>query len=126
MIEEEILAQFSTSGLRKNQLTRAAKKWNMDFDLNFRHFSAVEREEFLDNIFPETKGTPPHGEPPTDPRHDNPNTGTAEPQLGPRSPSDSGGAGDAKELPPTPERTSPRCEWCGEDLGDSDVDAMRG
>lgn len=71
-------------------------------------------------------GTPSHDEPPTDPRRDDPNTGTAELQLGPRSPSDSGGTGDAKELPSTPERTSPRCEWCGEDLGDSDVDAMRG
>lgn len=48
MTEEEVLAKYSTSGLRKNSLTREAKKLNMEFDENYRHMTKQERDEFLD------------------------------------------------------------------------------
>lgn len=52
--EEEILAQYSTSGLRRNELIRSAKKLNMEFDENYRHMSKAERNELLGKLFPET------------------------------------------------------------------------
>lgn len=53
MTEEEILAKYSTPGLRKNALNRAAKKLNMEFDGQFHGYSSKEREAFLDLFFPE-------------------------------------------------------------------------
>lgn len=55
MTEDEILAQYSTPGLRRNQLTRTAKKINMEFDERLKGMSIAERDEFLDKHFPEEK-----------------------------------------------------------------------
>lgn len=50
--EHEILEQYSTPGLRRNELTRQAKKLNMEFDENYRHLTKAERDELLDKLFP--------------------------------------------------------------------------
>jgi hypothetical protein len=48
MTEDETLAKYSTPGLKRNQLTRTAKKLNMEFDEQYRHMNAAERDAFLD------------------------------------------------------------------------------
>lgn len=52
MNEDQILEKYSTSGLRKNQLTRQTKKLNMEFDERY-NMTKKEREEFLDLYYPE-------------------------------------------------------------------------
>lgn len=51
--EEEILAAYSTPSLRRNILPRGAKKLNMEFDAQFNKMTKVERDEFLDKLYPE-------------------------------------------------------------------------
>jgi len=51
--EEEILAKHSTPSLRRNELPRSAKKLNMEFDAQFNKMTKVERDEFLDALYPE-------------------------------------------------------------------------
>lgn len=53
--EEEILAKHSTDRLRRNLLPRQAKKLNMEFDPQYNKMTKVERDEFLDNLYPEEK-----------------------------------------------------------------------
>lgn len=53
MDEAEVLKKYSTPGLRKNELTRESKKFNLEFDENFRYMTQKERNEFLDRHFPE-------------------------------------------------------------------------
>lgn len=49
--EEHVLKLYSTPGLRKNEVSRASKKWNMEFDPRFRDMSKQDREAFLDEIY---------------------------------------------------------------------------
>lgn len=59
--EEEILAAHSTPGLRRNILPRSAKKLNMEFDARFNKMTKVDRDEFLDKLYPDEiieTGTP--------------------------------------------------------------------
>jgi hypothetical protein len=58
MGEEEILAAYSTPGLRRNQLTRASKKLMIGFDAQHSSMSRAERDEFLDRMFPEEPKPP--------------------------------------------------------------------
>ncbi len=51
--EEEILAKHSTDRLRRNILPRESKKLNMEFDENYRHMTKTERDELLDQLYPE-------------------------------------------------------------------------
>lgn len=51
--EEAIVAAHSTPSLRRNQITRAVKKLNMEFDAQFSRMSLADRDEFLDRMFPE-------------------------------------------------------------------------
>lgn len=51
--EDGILAKHSTDSLRRNTLPRSAKKLNMEFDAQFNKMTKVERDEFLDAIYPE-------------------------------------------------------------------------
>ena len=51
--EAEILAKYSTPGLRKHELDRFAKKMNMEFDAQCNHITQEERNEFLNKHFPE-------------------------------------------------------------------------
>jgi len=53
MNEDEVLMKYSTPGLRRSELTRTAKKMNMEFDENYRHLTVIERNEILDKLFPE-------------------------------------------------------------------------
>ncbi len=55
MIEDEVLANFSTPGLKRNKLTRQAKKLNMEFDERgcVLWKSKEDRDAFLDQYFPE-------------------------------------------------------------------------
>lgn len=55
MTEDETIARYSTPSLRRNVLTRAAKKLNMEFDGTFSKMTRAERKEFLDQHFPEEK-----------------------------------------------------------------------
>jgi len=55
MTEEEILAKYSSPRLRRNVLPRDAKKLNMEFDGQYSNVTTKEREELLDNIYPEDK-----------------------------------------------------------------------
>ena len=55
--EKEILDKYSTPGLKKNSLDRAAKKMSMEFDENYRHMTPAQREEFLDKHFPEERSS---------------------------------------------------------------------
>jgi len=52
MTEEETLAKNSTPGLRRNVLSREAKKLNMEFDALYNKMTKVERDEFLDALYP--------------------------------------------------------------------------
>lgn len=54
MTEEEILARYSTPGLRRNALTRDAKRLMMEFDGQYAHMTPADRDAFLDAMFPET------------------------------------------------------------------------
>jgi hypothetical protein len=54
MTEEEIIARYSTPGLKKNQLTREIKKLIMTFDGQYSNMTKQERDEFLDKHFPVT------------------------------------------------------------------------
>lgn len=58
MDEKEVLAKYSTPGLKKNLLTRASKREAMEFDENYRHLTLQEREEFLDRMFPTEPASP--------------------------------------------------------------------
>jgi hypothetical protein len=49
MSEQEILARYSTPGLRRNELTRAGKKWHLQ---GFARITADEIEEILDRLYP--------------------------------------------------------------------------
>jgi hypothetical protein len=49
MTEKEILQRYSTSGLRRNELTRAGKKWHLQ---GFARITADEIEEILDRLYP--------------------------------------------------------------------------
>lgn len=49
--EAEVLAEYSTPGLRKNQFTRAGKKDWLSF--SYPQMSRDERDKLLDEIFPE-------------------------------------------------------------------------
>ncbi len=51
--EESVVARYSTPGLRRNQLTRSAKKLMMEFDAQYSGMSPAERDQFLDQMFPE-------------------------------------------------------------------------
>lgn len=51
--ETEVLEKYSTPGLRRAQLTRSAKKLNMEFDENYRAMTKQDRDAFLDKHFPE-------------------------------------------------------------------------
>lgn len=53
--EEDVLAKCSTPGLRRNVLSRFAKKMNMEFDAQFNRMTKVERDEFLDKLYPDEK-----------------------------------------------------------------------
>lgn len=53
--EEEVLANYSTVGLKRNQLTRASKKLNMEFDERNNGMTKQDRDEFLDRYYPEDK-----------------------------------------------------------------------
>ena len=46
--EDEVLARYSTPRLRRNELPRAAKKLNMEFDAQYNRMTKAERDEFLD------------------------------------------------------------------------------
>lgn len=50
--EDSVVARYSTPGLRRNQLTRSAKKLMMEFDAQYSGMTAVERDQFLDQMFP--------------------------------------------------------------------------
>jgi hypothetical protein len=52
--EESILAQHSTPGLKRNKLTRASKKLNLEFDEHYSGMTRQERDDLLDRIFPES------------------------------------------------------------------------
>lgn len=56
--EEKILAKNSTSNLRRNVLPRPAKKLNMEFDAQYNTMTKIERDAFLDRLYPETKEKP--------------------------------------------------------------------
>lgn len=56
MTEQEVLERYSTPGLRRNQLTRASKKLNMEFDERLGGMTKTERDAFLDRMFPEDTG----------------------------------------------------------------------
>jgi hypothetical protein len=59
--EESILLRYSTPALRRNCLTRSAKKLNMEFDDRFNKWTKAERDAFLDKFFPpETSHDEPH------------------------------------------------------------------
>jgi hypothetical protein len=47
--EQEILARYSTPGLRRNELTRAGKKWHLQ---GFTRITSDEIEEILDRLYP--------------------------------------------------------------------------
>jgi hypothetical protein len=49
MTEQEILARYSTPGLRRNVLTRAGKKWHLQ---GFARITSDEIEEILDRLYP--------------------------------------------------------------------------
>lgn len=51
--EEGVIIRHSAPGLKRNQLTRAAKKLMMEFDAQYSSMSRAERDEFLERIFPE-------------------------------------------------------------------------
>ncbi len=54
--DEEICAQFSTPGLRRSVLPRAAKKLNMEFDAQFNRMDRAERDAFLEKMYPTENG----------------------------------------------------------------------
>jgi hypothetical protein len=49
MTEQEILARYSTPGLRRNELTRAGKKWHLQ---GFARITPKEIEAILDQLYP--------------------------------------------------------------------------
>ena len=51
MTEEEVLAKYSTPSLRRGELTRAAKKLNMQFDAQYSQMTREERDAFLDEFY---------------------------------------------------------------------------
>lgn len=51
--EEEILEKCSTPGLRRNVLSRPAKKMIMEFDAQFNKMTKTDRDEFLDKLYPD-------------------------------------------------------------------------
>lgn len=51
--EDEVLAKYSTPGLRRTELTRTSKKLNMEFDERFSDMDRESRKAFLDRYFPE-------------------------------------------------------------------------
>lgn len=53
--EQDVLDKYSTTGLKRNQLTRASKKLNMEFDARNRGMSKQDRDDFLNRYYPEDK-----------------------------------------------------------------------
>jgi hypothetical protein len=53
--EEGVVAAHSTPSLKRNQLTRSAKKLSMEFDERYRSMSKADRDAFLDQLFPEER-----------------------------------------------------------------------
>jgi hypothetical protein len=51
MTEEEVLAKYSTPGLKRNVLSRSAKKLNMEFDERLKGMTTKERDDFLDRYW---------------------------------------------------------------------------
>lgn len=52
MTEQEILQRYSTPSLRRNELTRAGKKWHLH-DMRKKYgWSADDIEKILDELYP--------------------------------------------------------------------------
>lgn len=51
LTEAEVLARYSTPGLRKGELGRSAKKLHLEE--SHKHLSKEEREKILSDLYPE-------------------------------------------------------------------------
>lgn len=51
MTEDEVLNKYSTDGLKRNILSRSAKRLNMEFDPQYDKMTKQERDEFLDKLY---------------------------------------------------------------------------